>query len=387
MNTIARALFTLGLIASYMTPATPAFAQDSRAAAIAAEQAEKAKRLRPYEQSRAERLITRAVESFSEPPTGFYPTFGSVYSGGGFALGPAYRRFYGDRSTVDARGLISIRNYKLAELGTNSPGHADGHVDLYARASWLDATRVSFYGLGPESLKDSRTTFRLRETSVVGGVRARAVRWIVFGGALAYEDFIQSPRDSPIAGPGADTTYIHSTASAGIDWRPSAGYARRGGLYEIRYHNYTDRSDTFGFDRVDAEVVQHIPILRENWVLSLRGEVRTTLDDGVVPYYMLPSLGSGSTLRAYSSWRFRDRHSELFSAEFRWIPNRMGLDMAIFYDAGKVASRRNDLNFDGLKSDVGIGARFHGPGVTALRIELARGSEGMRLVFVGGPAF
>jgi hypothetical protein len=386
MKTTVRFLLTIGLIALSMTPATPASAQDSRAAAIAAEQAEKAKSLRPYERSRAEELITRAVESFSEPPTGFYPTFGSVYSGGGFALGPAYRRFYGDRSTVDARGLLSIRNYKLAELGTNSPGHADGHVDVYARVSWLDATRVSFYGLGPDSLKDNRTTFRLRETSVVGGVRARAVRWIVFGGALAYEDFIQSPRDS-IAAPGPDTTYIHSTASAGIDWRPSAGYARRGGLYELRYHNYTDRSDTFSFNRVDAEVVQHIPILRETWVLSLRGEVRTTLDDGVVPYYLMPSLGSGSTLRAYGSWRFRDLHSELYSVEWRWIPSRLGLDMGLFYDAGKVANRRSDLDFDGLQSDVGIGARFHGPGATPFRIELARGREGMRLVFAGGPAF
>jgi hypothetical protein len=383
---LACVYLTFGVFASLIC-GTPAFAQDSRAAAIADEQAEKAKSLRPYERSRAERLITRAVESLSVPPTGFYPAFGSVYSGGGFSLGPAYRHFYGDRSTVDARGLISIRNYKLAEVGTNSPGHADGHVDLYARASWLDATRVSFYGLGPDSLRDSRTTFRLRETSVIGGVRARAVRWIVFGGALAYEDFIQSPRNSPIAGPGADTTYIHSTASAGIDWRPSDGYARRGGLYEVRYHNYTDRNDAFSFDRVDAEVVQHIPILRENWVLSLRGAMQTTLDDGVVPYYMLPSLGSGSTLRAYGSWRFRDRHSELFTAEWRWIPSRLALDLAIFYDAGKVAGVRSDLDFNGLKSDVGIGARFHGPAATPLRIEWARGREGMRIVFAGGPAF
>ena len=58
-----------------------------------------------------------------------------------------------------------------------------------------------------------------------------------------------------------------------------------------------------------------------------------------MPYFLLPSLGSGSTLRGYSSWRFRDRHSLLVSGEWRWIPNRMGLDMALFYDAGMVANR------------------------------------------------
>ena len=68
-----------------------------------------------------------------------------------------------------------------------------------------------------------------------------------------------------------------------------------------------------------------MPILRENWVISLHGLLQTTLDDDdTVPYFLLPSLGSGSTLRGYSSWRFRDRHSLLMSGEWRWIPNRLG---------------------------------------------------------------
>jgi hypothetical protein len=40
-----------------------------------------------------------------------------------------------------------------------------------------------------------------------------------------------------------------------------------------------------------------------------------------------------------------------------------------------------------MKSNVGIGARFHTPVATPLRIELARGREGLRLVFTGGAAF
>ena len=51
------------------------------------------------------------------------------------------------------------------------------------------------------------------------------------------------------------------------------------------------------------------------------------------------------------------------------------LDLAFFYDAGKVTARRSDLDLDGLKDDFGFGFRFHGPFATPLRIELARSRE------------
>ena len=134
--------------------------------------------------------------------------------------------------------------------------------------------------------------------------------------------------------------------------------------------------------------MQHLPILRENWVLSFRGRVQSTLDDDDnVPYFLMPSLGSGSTLRGYSTARFRDRHALLTSAEFRWIPNRLALDMAIFYDAGKVANRRSALDFNNLTTNWGIGARFHGPTSTPIRLEVAKGSDGFHLVISSSAAF
>jgi hypothetical protein len=345
-------------------------------------------------------MFVRLTRGFIETPSGFYPSFGSVYGGGGFTLGAGYRRFYGDRALWNATGLYSVRSYKLVELSTQSPGHAKGRLDLFAQAGWRDATQVAFYGLGMNTAKGARANFRMEQATVSAGLRVKPVPWTVGSFELSYEDFtlrngtgtkppvqlVYSPATAP--GLGGHPKYLHSVATAGIDWRPSEGYARHGGLYEIGYHNYADVDDVYSFDRLDGEIVQHIPILRENWVVSLRGRLQTTLDDNdVVPYFLLPALGSGSTLRGYSSWRFRDRHSELFSVEWRWIPSRMALDMAIFYDAGKVTSRRSDLGFDGLKGNIGIGARFHGPAATPLRIELARGREGLNLVFSGGPAF
>ena len=103
-----------------------------------------------------------------------------------------------------------------------------------------------------------------------------------------------------------------------------------------------------------------------------------------VPYFLLPSLGSGSTLRGFSSWRFRDRHSLLMSAEWRWIPNRLGLDMALFYDAGKVTPTFDAISWKGLdERRRHRRSAFTGPLATPLRIELAKGREGMRLVFAG----
>jgi outer membrane translocation and assembly module TamA len=195
---------------------------------------------------------------------------------------------------------------------------------------------------------------------------------------------------TPVTAPGLglDPSYIHSIVGAGIDWRQSPGYTRRGGLYAVTLNDYRNTNGIVSdFQRLDATVIQHVPILRDTWVLAGRARVQTTLNDNdLIPYFMLPSLGGGSTLRGYISDRFRDRHSLLFNAEFRWLPTRF-LDMALFYDAGKVASRRSDLDFNNMKSDAGIGFRMHGPFSTPIRIDFAVSNEGFHIVFSGGPIF
>lgn len=390
--------FIFVLIAGVLS-SPPAQAQDSRADLIAAEQAKKAAELKPYVPGSAEQWFTRLHREFIELPSGFYPYFGSVYSGGGFTLGAGFREFYGDRTHWDLKGLYSLKNYKFIELSTDSWGHAAGRLNLHGRVGWRDATQVAYYGLGFETTVDDKSHFRMKQAYVGGNADLRAAKYAVFGAGVTYEDYtLESGAEPPsieedftpdtAPGLGVNPKYLHTEASAGLDWRPAAGYARRGGLYEVTYNNYADRDKTYSFDRMDGEVVQHIPILRENWVISLHGRVQTTLDDNDnVPYFLMPSLGSGSTLRAYPSWRFRDRHSMLMSGEFRWIPNRLALDMALFYDTGKVTHEWDELSLRGLKDDFGIGIRFHGPAATPLRIDLAKGREGFNLVFSGGAAF
>ena len=378
----------------------PAAAQETRAETIARAQADKAKKLAPYEPGGAERIAAAMKRQFVDTPSGFYPYFDSVYGGGGFTLGAGHRTFYGDRSFFDVRGLYSVKSYKLIEVVTQSLGLAHGRVNLRANGGFRDATQVSYFGVGGDTTTDGESNYRMQQSFIGGALTARAPGALFVDVSGSYEDFTlkEGTGASPTIGAiytsatapglGESPAFLHTTVTGGIDSRPSPGYARRGGLYALSYESYLDSDDTYSFDTLEAEAVQHVPILRENWVISLHGVARTTLDDAdAVPYFLMPSLGSGSTLRAYQSWRFRDRHSLLMSGEWRWIPSRLLIDMAIFYDAGKVAGRREDLNFKDLKHDWGVGFRLHTPSATPLRIDVARGSEGVNIVFSGGAAF
>ena len=379
--------------------ATTALAQETRAAAIAEAQAAKAAQIEPYTPGTAERIAARVKERFLRPNR-FYLLFDSVYSGGGLTAGGGYRRFYGDQTFWNARGLLSIKGYKLVELTTDSVELSHGRVDLHAAAGWRDATQVSFYGVGGETAVEAKSNFRLQQAYVGGAVRGRGPGPIVVDFGARYEDFrlergtgvspsIEQLYTSDTApGLGADPAFVHLNLGGGADSRPSPGYARRGGLYTLAYDAYVDPDGIYTFDRVQAEVIQHVPLLRENWVLSVHGVVRTTIDDDdTVPFFLLPALGSGSTLRAFPSWRFRDRHSLLLAGEWRWIPSRMFMDMAFFYDAGKVTSRREDLDLSDLVHDYGVGFRLHGPRATPLRIDVAHGREGFNIVFSGAAPF
>ena len=58
------------------------------------------------------------------------------------------------------------------------------------------------------------------------------------------------------------------------------------------------------------------------------------------------------------------------------------VDVAAFFDAGNVAYRARDLNFD--KTAYGIGIRLHTQRTTIGRIEVARGAGGWNVLFRTG---
>jgi hypothetical protein len=374
----------------------------TRQAAIEQEQAAKVPNLHPYVPNKAESIFQRVDTILEGGTLRWHPFFENAYSGGGFTLGLGHTNYVSAYNYLDVRGSWTFKNYKRVEAEFVAPRLFNRRGHLSVLGGWREATQVGFYGIGPDTSNDDRSNYLFQQPYASGLLTVFPTRRnLMLRGGLEFTRWSQEPGEGTVQsveevytpatlpGLGAEVTYLHSQGTVGLDWRPSPGYARRGAYLGATLHDYSDRDDAFGFHMVEYEGIAHLPILRETWVLSFHGRVQHAAekDDQQIPFFMLPALGGGSSLRGYSSWRFRDQNSLLLQAEWRIMVNRY-LDLAFFYDAGKVAPRTSDLDFERLKDDYGIGLRFHGPFATPLRVEVARSRESsFSLIFSSSAAF
>lgn len=374
----------------------------ARTALLEQAQAQKAAQSHPFEPGKAEKVMNRVEEMMLSGALHVHPFFESAYAGGGFTLGAGYLDHVSAYNVIDVRGSITPSGYKRIETMFLAPRLFNRRGALMALGGWRDATTVGFYGIGTTNTsKDDRANYSF--TQPYGSVTLDfwpSRKLLLLRGGFELSTWNQGAGSGPspsieevytpetLPGLGESPTYLHSQATVALDFRTAPGYTRRGGFYGVTFHDFHDRDGQFGFRRTDYEAIQHFPILREAWVVSLhaRVEMADAAKSQTIPFFMLPALGGGSSLRGFASWRFRDLNSLLLQAEWRVIGSRF-VDMALFYDAGRVAARRGDLTDGPLKSDYGVGFRLHGAIATPVRIEFAKSNEGLQIIFAAKAAF
>lgn len=383
------------------TPAEPA----TRADTLRLARNEKQKSAAPYTPNGLERAMRVAEERVFPlvARDGVHWKFGSLTTGSGFAYGGGYR----NRQLFDREGALnvwaagSLKKYWALEGRFDFPDLAGGKflVGTYARRH--SYPQEAFFGVGPDSRRSDHTTFSLENTLVGGTVGVRPARGLTFSGGLEYS----TPRIgegsrrnvptisalfSPGSAPGLAGThdYLRTTAGIEVDYRQPR-HARRGGWYRADFSNFHENSGAHGFRRVDVDLRQYAGILSERRVFAVRLFMSTSMTSAgeSVPFYMMPSLGGHDSLRGFRDYRFRGPHALLTQSEYRfeiWS----GLDGALFYDAGKVASRRGDLDFKRLEDAYGFGFRFNTDNGVILRIDAGFGSsDGKHLYIVFGDVF
>ena len=376
--------------------AANAAAQSTRAGTIAEQQEEKARELGAEGPTEAERIIRRVLLSpLLSGGDGVYPWFGSIYGGSGMALGVGFMKKLEKAALLNVQSGFSLNNSMMMRGTFAAPEMWRGMLQLDATAQWMDVRGVSFYGFGQDSALAARDRFDYSPLELGGNLTLKPMRFVSMTGSYTLLNF-DTHRDTPrflaeADAPGLDRSlkYHVSRGTVMFDWRPAPGYSTRGGFYRAAFERNTEADGLpYSFNAQEVELVQQVPLVREQFVLAGRALATFTQPDNGhdVPVIMAPYLGSGSALRGFANRRFTDRNRLLLSGEYRWRPSRY-LDMALFADAGQVARDRHD--FDAGRFDVawGLGARFHGPNFNALRLEVARGREGIRLIFAGSQPF
>jgi outer membrane protein assembly factor BamA len=384
-------------MAATLTTSTDARAQEpaTRAETLLLEREEKAKKLEPPTPNRAERTLRdlesgRLFERLLNPAEGLYPKLGNITSGSGFSLGPGYRHagMFGGHADFSTFAAVSVKQYWILDARLQMPRLANNRAGIEVRAQRYDFPEEGFFGLGPDSLRENEVTYGLANTVIGASGTYRPTPWLNFGvGVDHLSPRVRAESDvgeilsifdpSQLPGALAQPEVFKYQASVDVNTRQPRGNPRRGGRYALTYQRFDDSNvGRFSFDRVEVDLQQYVPLLRDRRVLALHALVSTSEADAgaEIPFYLQRTLGGPDDLRGFKYLRFRDRNVLLLQAEYRW-EIFTAMDGAIFYDAGKVAPRLEDLDLHDLESDYGIGFRFGTINGVFLRVEGAFGSS------------
>lgn len=334
-----------------------------------------------------------------ERKSGFYPEFSNMITGSGFvSAGPGYRAYFNNgKAFFDTSAALSWHLYKMVQGRLEFSELANDHLTLGTQAMWQDNTQVSYYGLGPGAVGDNQTQYRLQTADFVGYAAVRPAPWLSFGGEVGW---LKRPRVMATAGtfnpdypdaravyahdPGMSgayqPNYLHSELSVTANTLDSRSHPTEGTLARGALTSYSDQSaGTFTFNQYEAEIVHMVPLGDKRVVLGFHGWTlfSDVASNHAVPFYLMPVLGGNNTLRAFDDYQFHDLNTVLATAELR-VRLLAHLDAAGFFDAGNVAARYGDLNFD--KTSVGGGLRLHMDRATFARMDVAHGSEGWKFI-------
>ncbi len=323
---------------------------------------------------------------------------GGMRSGSGQTLGIGYR--YGDmwkrrlNLEVSSRGTWKKAYMFDFEVGIPSIHKGRGQLSLYAK--YENSPTMDYYGAGPDSRLNDRTSYRLEDLTIDLEGRYRLGKGFYLGGFIGWyfpniargqrsgfpsiEDRF-TPEETP--GLALQADHVRTGVSLQYDNRDLPEGPRAGGNYYAKYSRYRDRTlARFDFNYLDTSIEHYIPYWNKTRVFALRlgAQISWTQEGQVVPFYLQPTLGGSKFLRGFERYRFRDQNAILLSIEHRWHLYSGGYG-ALFLEAGKVASKPSDLNLSKLEYTGGIGLRFTIRDEVIIRIDNAVSREGYRIIW------
>jgi len=290
------------------------------------------------------------------------------------------------------QGGVTQRGYWLAELRVGAEG-----IEAAVRAE--ERPRDVFFGIGNGTSADDWTDYRLHRVSAAARLTARPVASFRVLAALEWSrtstsagsDAAHVDIDSAFpaaARPGFGRAYQAISVSSGLEYRAGAPHAieRRGSWVATLYRwtaSQTNGVADLGVWRAGAGFELPFDHHRRSIALGLSLESLRPTSSGVVPFYLLPTLGGARTLPSFRAERFRDRDALVGILEYRYRvwsepDDRMWVDAVLFTNAGVVASRVFDaLHTARVHESTGLAIAVLGRGAALGRVAVSKGADGI----------
>jgi len=360
---------------------------------------------------------------------GLYLRFNNNMStGSGFAPGLRYWKPGFTRRGLDfqAAGAWSFRGYQaytlqlgqiqrkgkifsLEPVGTGPAFQFDemepkeAGFFAFADLNYRNFPQEDFFGIGPDSKEENRTDYRLEDMSYDAVAGWQINRWIGAGIRVGYLQVNTDPgtdsrfpnthdlfTEATAPGLAQQPDFIDVSTGVMLDYRDRPGNPHKGGMIGVYFSRFDQREGgSYEFNRLVADIRQFIPLFSEQRTLALQlyGSADSPDAGAQVPFYLMPTLGGSESLRGFREFRFRDKRVLYFSSEYRWEASA-AIELAAFYDTGKVFADRSDFAFEHLEKSFGGGIRLKTPRAVVMRIDVGRSREGTRFFFkFAGPAF
>ncbi len=358
---------------------------------------------------------------------GFYPRFASLSTGSGLAPGVRYWKPSLGGSPLDFQlaGAWSLRGYRhyslqfgqiqkrgqvfsLEPVGIGAAGQFDEMQPkkegffTYLDLTYRNYPQEDFFGIGPDSRPENRTDYGLEDMSWDGVVGWQLNRWLGVGARVGYLQVNVDPgtdsrflnthllfSDETAPGLIRQPDFLDVSAAVMIDYRDRPGNPHKGGMIGVYVSRFDERSGSaYEFNRLAVDIRQFIPLFSEQRRIALQvfGSADSPDEGAQVPFYLMQTLGGSDALRGFREFRYRDTRLLYFSGEYRWDASP-AIELALFYDTGKVFSNRSDFDLEHLQKSWGGGIRLKTTRSVVMRFDIGRSREGTRFFFKFGPAF
>ncbi len=249
--------------------------------------------------------------------------------------------------------------------------------------------KSNFFGFGNNS-KDNNWQFPIEFTKLELTLGRAFTKRIIgeiglfynFTSVYGYET-INPVMSGDVEGAGANlTSYL--TARVRWDTRDSQIHPHKGWKLSLNSDfGLKAFGGNYNFNRVRLEITKYQKLFTHSHILAVR--FLSQHIEGTAPYYEQSIIGGGWTVRGFKANRFIDPALTLVSAEYRF-PIYKSLGGVLFIDTGRVYSGIQKMNFQGWKSNWGLGLRYYLENFV-VRLDIGFSNEGMRLFINFGHVF